>query len=396
MMPELTIGYVGDLILGAPDAGRYLDLAREALRRYDVAVAHVEWPHTSRGAYCGVEYPAPAAPPENLRALAECGFGVVTLASNHTFDQGPAGVEDTVSELRRLGILTTGAGMTLDEARRPATLARDGLRLGFLSYNAVGPRESWATPVKAGAAWVNVLSHYELEMASPGSQPTEYTFVEQRSLEGMQDDVEALARQVDIVSVSFHKGMGFVHAELAQYERALSRAAIDAGAHVVIGHHAHILRGVEIYKDRPVFHGINHFVAAYEPRSNPRSEETDRPSFGSRSPVLRQVTPDATVQNWPYSTDSRHTMIARVTVDSEGVVSAGFQPAYIDAQARPQPAANDELGQEVTSYVRRITADAGLDATFEWESDWVRFLVRKGNASELAAGRTQGEASGRR
>ncbi|MGH9047745.1 MAG: CapA family protein, partial [Acidimicrobiales bacterium] len=316
-------------MLGAPNAARYFEFARSALATYDVAVAHVEWPHTRRGAYCGVEYPAPAAPPENLAALVDCGFEVATLASNHTFDQGPAGVEDTVAELRRLGIKTTGAGMTLDEARQPAKITREGLRVGFLSYNAVGPRESWATPVKAGAAWVNVLSHYELEMASPGSQPTEYTFVEQSSLEGMQNDVETLAADVDIVSVSFHKGMGFVHAELAQYERALSRAAIDAGAHVVIGHHAHILRGMEIYKGRPIFHGINHFITAYEERSNPRSESTNRPSFGSRSPILRDIHPDRTVRNWPYPSDSRHTMIARVTVGGDGVMSAGFQPAYI-------------------------------------------------------------------
>jgi poly-gamma-glutamate capsule biosynthesis protein CapA/YwtB (metallophosphatase superfamily) len=372
-MTAVTVGFVGDLILGAPEAGRYFDFARDALRSYDVAVAHVEWPHTRRGAYCGVEYPAPAAPPENLAALVDCGFGVATLASNHTFDQGPNGVEDTVAELHRLGIATTGAGMTLQEARRPAVLTQGGLRLGFLGYNAVGPKESWATPLKAGAAWVNVMSHYELEMASPGSRPTEYTFVEQSSLEGMQADVSELASRVDVVSVSFHKGMGFVHAELAQYERALSRAAIDAGAHVVIGHHAHILRGVETYRGRPIFHGINHFVTAYEPRSNPRSESTNRPSFGHRNPVMREIRPDPSVKNWPYPADSRNTMIARVTVDETGVLAAGFQPAYTDAEARPHVVGDDELGRSVADYVAHITEDAGIQATFKWEGDWVRF-----------------------
>jgi poly-gamma-glutamate capsule biosynthesis protein CapA/YwtB (metallophosphatase superfamily) len=373
-MPTRTIGYVGDLILGASGADRYFELARDALRRYDVTVAHVEWPHTHRGAYCAVEYPAPAAPPENLAALAACGVDVATLAGNHTFDQGPNGVQDTLSELHRLGIATTGAGMNLAEARRPAVVRLDGLSVGFLSYNAVGPRESWATPLKAGAAWVNVLSHYELEMASPGSQPTEYTFVEQSSLEDMQADVEELAKAVDLVSVSFHKGMGFVHAELAQYERALARAAIDAGAHVVVGHHAHILRGVEVYKGRPIFHGLNHFVTAYEPRSNPRSEATNRPFFGRRSPILRGVEPDRTVKNWPYSRESRHTMIARVTVDEHLVLGAGFQPAYIDEEARPQVVGDDPLGRSVAAYVEQITADAGLDARFRWEDGWVRFL----------------------
>jgi poly-gamma-glutamate synthesis protein (capsule biosynthesis protein) len=88
--------------------------------------------------------------------LAELGFRIATLASNHTFDQGPFGVTDTVDELHRLGLETAGAGATLDAARCPAIVEADGVTVGVLSYNAVGPRESWATSVKAGAAYVRI------------------------------------------------------------------------------------------------------------------------------------------------------------------------------------------------------------------------------------------------
>ena len=134
-------------------------------------------PHTSRGVPSSVDIPAPPADPAHLDALARAGVGVATLAGNHIFDSGPNGVEDTIAALHELGIATTGAGMTIDEARRPAIVEAGGLRVGTLSYNCVGPRESRATSRKAGAAPLDVLTHYELDYAGPGGPPKAYTFV---------------------------------------------------------------------------------------------------------------------------------------------------------------------------------------------------------------------------
>jgi poly-gamma-glutamate synthesis protein (capsule biosynthesis protein) len=373
------IAFVGDLILHAPDTVRFFARCRDAIRA-DVAVAQVEWPHTTRGLVCALEVPAPAAPPANLAALAELGFDVATVASNHTFDQGPHGVEDTVDELQRLGLATTGAGATLEQARRPAIVEHGGLRLGFLAYNAVGPRESWATTVKAGAAYVRISQHYEVELASPGALATEFTAPDYDSLEELQDDVARLREQVDVVCVSLHKGIGFVRSQLAQYERPLARAAIDAGADVVVGHHAHILRGVEVYRGRPVFHGINHFVTAYDPSSNPAGPDAPRNRpLPKRSPILQQLGhPDRDVVNFPYARESRHTMVARVAVDAEGVREASFVPCWIDEQARPVAHGGDEQGRATAAYVEAITAEAGLDATFEWQDGRVVFLRREG------------------
>jgi poly-gamma-glutamate synthesis protein (capsule biosynthesis protein) len=373
----LEIAFVGDLILHAPDALGFFACCREALRA-DVAVAQVEWPHTRRGFVCALEVPAPAAPPENLAALAELGFAVATVASNHTFDQGPHGVEDTLAELRRLGLRTTGAGMTLEEARRPAVVERGGLRIGFLAYNAVGPRESWATSVKAGAAYVRITQHYEVELASPGALATEFTAPDYDSLEAMQEDIRQLKREVDVVCVSLHKGIGFVRAQLAQYERPLARAAVDAGADVVVGHHAHILRGVEVYRGRPIFHGINHFVTAYDPSSNPAGPEAPRNRpLPKRSPILQQLTdPDRAVRNFPYRREARHTLVARVAVDAEGVREASFVPCWIDEEARPVAHGDDEQGRATAAYVAAVTAEAGLDADLAWDDGRVVFYRR--------------------
>src|SRR6185437_6246341 len=113
-----------------------------------------------------------------LKALANAGVHVASLSANHLYDEGRAGVQDTLDGLRTLGILPFGAGLTLDEARRPVCLERDGVRLSFLSYNCVGPKESWASPSKAGGAYVHVLTHYELDHATPGGTPNTYTGAE--------------------------------------------------------------------------------------------------------------------------------------------------------------------------------------------------------------------------
>jgi poly-gamma-glutamate synthesis protein (capsule biosynthesis protein) len=286
---------------------------------------------------------------------------------------------DTVAELRRLGLATAGAGSTIAGARQPAIVEAGGVTVGVLSYNAVGPRESWATSVKAGAAYVRISQYYESEIASPGSPPTEFTAPDYESLAAMEDDIAALAEQVDVVAVVLHKGLAFVRAALAQYERPLARAAIDAGAAVVIGHHAHVLRGVEVYRGRPIYHGINHFVTAYSTRSSPASREgaAARP-VPKRSPVFAHLAePDRSVVNFPYPTEARHTLVARLTVDRAGVAAAGFVPCWIDEQAHPVAHGDDEQGRATVDYVRAIGAEAGLpDVELRWHDGAVRFYER--------------------
>jgi poly-gamma-glutamate synthesis protein (capsule biosynthesis protein) len=369
----LEITLTGDLILGADDVRPHLASAAPLLRD-SLAVGHLEWPHTDRGAISSGDLPAPAAPLANLDALADAGFDVLTMAGNHIFDQGPAGIADTLERLDRLGVAATGAGATLEEARRPAIVERDGIRVGVLSYNAVGPRESWATASKAGAAYVRVHAVYDLEMASPGSPPTEYTYLEPVALAAMEDDIRALRPQVDVLVVALHKGMVFVRADLAMYERPLARAAIDAGADIVASHHAHIMRGVEVYRGRPIFHGLNHFVTAYQPTADPTSPRSRARTRPARSPILRLVEPDRSVRDFPFSRDSRMVMLGSVQVDRSGVRSAGFYPCWIDESAHTIVHGDDEVGREVARYAQAISDEAGLQADIRGAGSRFHFL----------------------
>ena len=363
---------VGDVILDEPDADFFFVPSKETLSKGDFVVGHIEVPHTNRASAQSTDIPAPPADPENLQAFYNAGFRMATLAGNHINDSGSVGIEDTVAKLRGLGILTTGAGANLTAAKAPAILERKGIRVGLLSYNCVGPRESWATSAKAGCAYVKVLTHYELDYAAPGGPPTIYTFAAQESLDAMGADIRDLRSHCDIVVVALHKGMGHTPAQIVMYERAVAREAIDAGADVVIGHHAHILRGIEIYRGKPIYHGLGNFVTVTRALSTTQSDSPERVAWALRREKLFGFAPDPTMPTYPFHPESRNTIIARCAVRADGLVEAGFIPCYIDQQARPQPLLAHNGGQAVVDYVAKISAAAGLAIKLEWVDQWVK------------------------
>jgi poly-gamma-glutamate capsule biosynthesis protein CapA/YwtB (metallophosphatase superfamily) len=147
---SLTLLAVGDLILDEPQAEAYFSHVLMTLRAADLVIGQGEVVFTDRGICSAIEVTAPPCDPKNMNALSFAGFNVITLAGNHVFDSGAPGIEDTIYGLQKLGIAVVGAGMNINEAKRPAVIQRNGTSFGFLSYNCVGPKESWATTHKPG------------------------------------------------------------------------------------------------------------------------------------------------------------------------------------------------------------------------------------------------------
>jgi len=373
-VPGLNILLVGDIILDEPDPDTFFDRTRPMLESADVVVGHVEVPHTRRGYETSTDVPAPPADPAHLQALGRAGFDIITLAGNHICDSGPAGIEDTIAELRVQGIGTAGAGSNVSEARKPAVGVYNGWRVGVLSFNCVGPREAWATGSKAGCAYVEVITHYELGYASPGGPPGKtYSFADPGSLEQMQADIESLRGAVDVLVVALHKGLGHTPATLAMYERPLSKAAIDAGADIVVGHHAHILQGVEIYKGRPIYHGLGNFVTVTKALSVEDNPSPARRQWARRRRELFGFEPDPDYPNYPFHPHAKNAMIAACRVDRDGGISAGLLPCWIQPTGQPEVLTRGELGMSVAAYIEEITRTSQLKAKFFWEGDRVVF-----------------------
>lgn len=376
MNRELKIFAVGDLILDEPaPMERYFDDSREVLKNADVLIGHVETPHTYRSLPSSIDIQAPPSNPEHLKALVDPGFDIASVAGNHLYDCGPYGVIDTVAKLRELGIIPCGGGENIYEAKAPAILEKDGIKIGVISYNATGPKMGWATSQKAGCNYVNVETYYYAPMEMPGAPPKTYTFIWPEDIEQLQEEVKELKSKVDIAIVTFHKGNGGPTPKLDTYERPLCYAAIDAGADFIIGHHHHRLKGVEVYKNKPIFHGLGNYVTVTYAMTKGYNTTPEMLKYLKIREAEGRGGGVYDTPYYPWDKDSLNTMIATIMVDKNGVTDFGFIPALIDSEAIPRIKTKENGGQEVLDYIIKQTKGAGLTTDFEWSEDgtWVKF-----------------------
>jgi len=365
-----SIALVGDLILGEPDPDFYFDATRDVLRAKELVIGHVEVPHTRRGHERSFDVPAEASDPDHLLALGRAGVHVATLAGNHIYDFGAEGIDDTRAALDAASIVHCGAGRDLARASEPARVVRRGVSVGVLSYNCVGPRAAWAGPDKAGCAYVRVTNAAGEDALGPSVAELRDTAPEPESLQGLQRAIERLAREVSIVIVSLHKGIVHTPALLAGYERPLVRAAVEAGASLVVGHHSHILRGIELVHGRPVFHGLGNFVTVTR-ALNMDNAHPLRQQWARRRRELFGFTPDPAYVNYPFHPEAKHALIADCRVDASGRISPGFLPCWIRPTGQPEIHGRDDIGQTVFDYVVNISRRAGFSTEFAWEGDRV-------------------------
>jgi poly-gamma-glutamate capsule biosynthesis protein CapA/YwtB (metallophosphatase superfamily) len=309
--------------------------------------------------------PAPGAPPENLSAIAEAGFGVLSLAGNHIADCGAEGIEDTVSGLEAVGIAHAGAGMDLAAARRPAVIEAQGRRIALLSYNCVGPEAGWAGERRAGAAYLPVLT----ADGSPIAPAAPLETASEEAFATLREDVAAARDDADLVLVALHKGLVHVPARLAAYERPLAHAAIDAGADAVLGHHAHIVKGIEIYRDRPIFHGLGNGCVVTSALS-PSQDHPARAEWAERRKRLFGFEPDPAYHLAPFHPEAVNAVLGRLAWQRDGSLRTGIIPVHVEAPGRPV-LASGERKLEILRYVERVTREAGLPSVRIDPDGWV-------------------------
>ncbi|MCY1672995.1 CapA family protein [Novosphingobium sp. SL115] len=352
----ISIVLAGDLVLDEPDGAFWLAGIAPALQAADLAVGHLEVPHTARGAEMQGDVPAPGAPPENVAAIAGAGFHMVSLAGNHIADCGAEGIADTLALLDAAGVAATGAGLTLAQAARPALVVRGGRRIGLLSYNCVGPEMAWATDSRAGCAWLRI----ETPDGAPIAPAADLVRLTDEAVAALRADIAALRQRADFVMVALHKGIVHTPARLASYERALSHAAIDAGADVVIGHHAHIVRGIEFHRGKPIFHGLGNGCVVTSALS-PAQDHPARAEWAQRRKALFGFEPDPAYTLAPFHPQAVNAMLGRVVLHDDGRIEAGIIPVDVLPPGKPV-LAHGARAQEIARYIEDITLAAGLPA----------------------------------
>ena len=377
-MKKAAVLSVGDLILDVPGVEKYFDESRELLKSGDVVIGQVEIPYTNRPQWSAYDnHSAPATDPVRLEAMKDAGFNVGTCAGNHSFDQGYYGVMDTLDKLHELGIATAGEGADMDEACAPAVITRKGLKFACFSYTAVGPKTVQATPAKAGAAFIYVATSYDNDTNEPGALPTHiYTSVSPAALAQMRTAFRKAKADGATVLASFH--MGRMHStDIQQYQIEIAHAAIDAGAEMVFAHHPHTLLGIEMYKGRPIYYSIGHFIFATDAFLQEGTALAGQRRFlpnhwqgVNTEALIRPREPiTETIPFYVGDQASRNTLIAKGVFDETGLVRAGFIPCWIDDTGHPVPVRRGEKGDEVLAHIRELCRLEQLDTRFTWSED---------------------------
>ena len=186
-------------------------------------------------------------PPAGAEVLRRAGVEVVSTANNHAWDYGKGAMEETIANLDRVGVAHVGTSREPGGEPRAVVVERLGVRVGFLAFTAIWNQGALAVhPARAHVAEATTSS--------------------------IDEAVRALvARGVaDVVVVSIHGGEEYAAKTSVGFRRLL-HAAARAGAHVVVGHHAHVFHGVSFVGATPVFEGLGNFVMQMH-RDHPETE----------------------------------------------------------------------------------------------------------------------------
>ena len=366
--PIIMLG-VGDIVIDRAKPETIFQHTAPVLKAADIAYGNCDQTYSDLG------YPVRGhgtnSESRNLSALIYAGFDVISLANNHTLDWGEENLLDTLDRFNKAGLPYIGAGKNIDEAKHPLILERKGNRVGFLAYSCVFPSGFEATTIKPGLAGIRVATTYEQVDYQPGTPPKIITRTDAADLAAMVEDIKKLKAQVDVVVIAFHWGVHIVPRVIPMYCFEVGHAAIDAGADLILGTHAHILKGVELYKGKAIFYSTNNFAAEIGPtqRKTPGNEFVDQmlDRYGCK--------PDPECPNYLCPHESRSTLIVKAIIDDGKIKRLSYIPCYVNKNAEPDIVKfGDACAKEVFSYLEDISRSEKLTVRFAWDGDEVLVL----------------------
>ncbi len=223
---------VGSLIAAYNDPGFPFVHISSTLRAADLTFGNLENPISNRGANQGSIYSF-RANPKVTEGLQSSGFDVLSVANNHIFDWGREALVDTLDILRAHGIEPIGAGRNLVEANGPYIKKVGDAKIAFFARTPLYPKSLTATTSTPGVGKFDVSE--------------------------MKQMISDSRKEVDLVVMSLHWGEEYkTHSNESQ--RQMAHEFIDAGAHLIIGHHPHVVQELEQYKGGWIIYSLGNFV----------------------------------------------------------------------------------------------------------------------------------------
>jgi poly-gamma-glutamate synthesis protein (capsule biosynthesis protein) len=261
----------------------------------DIFFTNLEAPFGTTGETFEKEYTF-RVKPDLVNVLLAGKINLVSLANNHIMDFGISALRETMQVLEKHQIFYAGAGLNLSEARKPAIFEIKGKKFGFLAYSLTFPEEFWASD------------------STPGTCFPYDTFAFK--------DVAALDKEVDFVIVSCHWSQELLEYP-KKYQIDLAHRLINNGADLILGHHPHVLQGIEWYKGKLIAYSLGNFI------------------FGS------------------YSEKAKESMLLKITLQPNDSIIAQVLPIKVynkEVEFRPVPL-NDEEKQAFIYNLAKLSLE---------------------------------------
>lgn len=286
--------------------------------------------------------------------IAKLGVNLVSLANNHSLDYGKEGLTDCLRILRQSGFRFAGGGPNLTRARSASFKRILKTNFALLSYYSTR-RSSRANPNEPTIATIGAVPVYiQKEDGSIEAVPAAV----EADVTAMEDAISVAKRHADIVVVAFH--LHWVPHQrpfplpdkVPPHQTLLIHKAMDAGADIIIGTGPHVLRGIEIYKGKPIFYSIGNFIYQWKTPEIPniiweRDEETFSGVVGS-DPSLRGVD----------VREESETVVIRFTVRDKKINKIELVPVTLEIEGPRMGSprlANDKRGKEIIDLIQKLS-----------------------------------------
>jgi len=295
-----TLVAVGDIMLDRKVGGKVKDLGAdfpfegvaELLREADLTFGNLESPISSLGTAAKGKEVTFRAGLESISGVRNAGMDVLSLANNHAMDYGPAALMETMDVLAHSGVVYIGAGANSAAARRPASFTIKGVKVSLLAY----------------------CNRFHMVVEAQ----KEYPGVAIACAEEVKADIQKAKGWADVVIVSFHWGWEYSDHPDAE-TKALAHLAVESGASLVIGHHPHVIQGVEVYKGGLICYSLGNFI------------------FDQRG------------------TRTKRGLALRCTIGRSGVQQAELLPVTIDAAEFRPYLASGEVAKSILLELKRLS-----------------------------------------
>jgi hypothetical protein len=363
-----------------------------------------------------------AAPSWTLEELAWMGFDLFGIANNHGFDYGSDGILHTVEQLERRGLAFAGAGRNLDTARMPFFHDTPAGRIALICATSSGAELSLASNgrgVIASRPGTNPLRYTteyhvteeifeqvkDIDTALGSAEtnrlllglgvfpgfhnhdPSIYRFLGRRFVVDdstgivttpLAEDIDEISRWIDeakrsadlvVVGLHCHEGAadGWNIEPAAEFVPVSARAFVDAGADIVFGHGPHRLRGIEMYREKPIFYSLGNFLFLDESISVVDPEQfslfgLDRASTPADLHDWRAEWPDGRPRGFHSQQAYWDSVVAKCRFDGRRCTGVELYPVELGLH-RPRTArglpnlASGDTGRRVLSELARMSKD---------------------------------------